>query len=394
MAMAMAMAVLVAACAPGADRSVTATTPATIGSDAADRPTSSGPPSTVPRTTGPPATVPPRSFTLAFTGDLLLHERVNALAAANAVDEPDRRYDYRPMMAALEPLVAGADWAVCHLEVNLSADNSRLRPYPRFRAPGDIAGDVRDIGYDSCSTASNHSLDHGPEGVTETLEVLDRAGLAHSGTARSEEEAADSIWIEVGDAAVAHLSYTYWFNGFTVPADTPWLSNQIDESRILADAADARGAGADYVVVSLHWGEQYDSEPNAQQRDLGPRLLASDDIDLIVGHHAHVVQPIERIDGEWLVYGLGNLLSAYREAARRDQLLVVATVTEDVDGRFATELRAVPLYLEGTTLTIHRTDPAARADVSPELEAELDASWARVRAVLEGGTGWNDLDVG
>ena len=354
---------------------------------------------TTPAPTTPPPTTPttraPRSFTMAFTGDLLLHQRVNAVAAANASDDPARDFDYTSQLAALRPLLADVDWAVCHMEVSLSADNTRLRPYPVFRAPGDIARDAKEIGYDTCTTASNHVLDHGPDGVAETLDVLDEAGLVHTGSARSAVEAAENIWTELGNVRLAHISYSYGFNGFSVPTSTPWLSNLIDEERILEHAANARRQGAEFIVVSLHWGEQYQHAPNWQQKELGPRLLASPDVDLIIGHHAHVIQRIDRIDGEWLVYGLGNLLSASSSQVRRDELLVQIEVTEQLDGTFATELRAVPLHLDRPTLTVHLSNPDARpSDVDPGLSAQLDASYARVLAVLESGSGWSDLTLG
>ncbi len=329
-----------------------------------------------------------RSFTMAFTGDLLLHNRVTATAAANAAGDDFREYNYESLLEPLRPLISQVDWAVCHMEVNLSADNTRLRPFPVFRSPGDIAHDIRRIGYDSCSTASNHILDHGPAGVTETLGVLDDAGLGHSGAARSAQEADNGIWLDVGDVKVAHLSYTYSFNGFAVPRDMPWLSNLIDETEILTAAGKAREQGAEYVVLSLHWGDQYRQTPNRQQRDMGARLLQSADIDVIIGHHAHVVQPIDRIDGKWLVYGLGNLLADYSQADRRDELMVRITVSEEADGTFSTELEAIPLYLDPVTLTVHRSDPDHRpADIDPRLAAQLDASWTRVSSVLQEGTG-------
>lgn len=340
--------------------------------------------------TAPPA----RSFTMAFTGDLLLHSRVNAVARANAADDPGLSYDYGSLLAPIAPLVEAADWAVCHLEVPLSADDTRLSPYPTFRVPGDIARAVRTIGYDACTTASNHVLDQGADGVAETLAVLDTAGLAHTGSARSPQEA-QPMWLDLGGIRVAHLAYAYGFNGFTVPSRSPWLANLLDESRILADADAARRQGAEYVVVSLHWGEQYQHEPNRQQQELGPRLLASPSIDLVVGHHAHVVQPIDRLGGKWLVYGLGNLLSASTSRVRRDELLIEVTVTGQAGGVFRTDLRAVPLYLDGVTLVVYPSPLTLRPpDLDAGLRAELDASLARVRAVLETGSGWGELTLG
>jgi poly-gamma-glutamate synthesis protein (capsule biosynthesis protein) len=339
---------------------------------------------TAPTTTTPPP--PPRSFTLAFTGDVLLHSRVSRVAATHAAGAADRDYDYRPLLTSIRSQVEEADRAICHLEVNLSADGTRLSSYPSFRAPGQIAADLADLGYDSCTLASNHILDKGVAGVAETLGVLDEARIHAIGAARSPAEAEQQRLFTVRDVTVAHLAYTYWFNGIPLPADAPWTSNQIDQDRILADAAQARRDGAEYIVVSLHWGEQYQHQPNQQQRELGPRLLASPNIDLIVGHHAHVVQPIERINGKWLVYGLGNLLSNSSQVRRRDELLITVTVTERPDDgftAFTTDLTVTPLHLDHATLTVHPTNPARRpATIGPNLAAALDASWNRVFAVL------------
>jgi poly-gamma-glutamate synthesis protein (capsule biosynthesis protein) len=323
---------------------------------------------------------------MVFTGDLLLHHRVNSAAAAHAEGQPGRSYDYRPLLERVRPWVEGADWAVCHMELPLSADGTRLETYPSFRVPGQIAFDAADIGFDSCSVASNHTLDQGVSGVAETLEVLDDAGLAFTGAARSTREAADQIWLDVGGVRVAHLAYTYWFNGYELPADAPWTSNLIDEGEILDDAAAARADGAELVILSLHWGEEYYHQPNQQQQDLGPRLLASADVDLIIGHHAHVVQPIDRVGSEWLVYGLGNLLSNTTRTAGRDELLVEVTATEQPDGTFATELEVVPLYADPVSMEVFPSSPAPSQD-HPVGDA-LATSWARVTGVLETGSGW------
>ncbi|MCP4960309.1 MAG: hypothetical protein GY925_13705, partial [Actinomycetia bacterium] len=208
-------------------------------------------------------------------------------------------------------------------------------------------------------------------------------------------EARSQIWIEIGMVRIAHLAYSYGFNGFAVPSDAPWLANILDESTVLADAAEARADGADFVVLSLHWGEQYANQTNWQQRELGPRLLASQDIDLIVGHHAHVVQPIEHIDGEWIVHGLGNLLANATRPLQRDELLVQVTITEQPDGTFASSVLAIPLFVDQRTLTVHPSNPSARSQaLDLSLASELDESWTRVRSVLETGSGWDDIELG
>jgi hypothetical protein len=361
-----------------------------------EAPTTSPPSTSAPTTTTTAATTttkaPPRSFAMAFTGDVLIHSRVWEMASRYG-QESGRAFDLGPMLEPTRAFTEDVDWAVCHLEVTLSSDGTQLSSYPMFRAPGEIAVDLADLGYDSCSTASNHSLDTGPDGLVETAHVLQAAGLRFTGTARTPEEAWDSIWYQIGGVRVAHLSYSYGFNGLRPPADAPWMVRRIDEELILAETARARSEGAEVVILSLHWGDEYVHAPNAQQRDLGPRLLASPDIDLIIGHHAHVVQPIERIEGKWLVYGVGNLLHNMPQPVRRDELLVRVNVAEGDDGSFSVEeLAVVPLYVDNRTLEVLPAGPALRPpDVSADRAAELDASWARTLAVLQDGSGWEDL---
>ena len=335
----------------------------------------------------------PRAASLAFTGDVLVHSRVWRTAAVHGA-EVGADYDFAPMFEPIAEVIDGVDWAVCHMEVNLAADDSRLSSYPVFRAPGTIASDLARVGYDSCSTASNHSLDGRVSATYETIEVLEASDLHHTGTARSAEESESSIWIEVNGISIAHLSYSYGFNGARVPSDQPWAANLIDQERILSDVAAARLSGAEVIILSLHWGEQYIHQPNSQQAALGPLLLASPDVDLIIGHHAHVVQPIELIDGEWLVYGLGNAVSNQLQLPRRDELLVTATLIEQPDNSFDIDLEVLPLHLDTETLTLWPSGPDLQTDeMSDQLVATLDASWLRTLAVLETGSGWDHFEL-
>lgn len=339
----------------------------------------------VPPTRPQPASpVSLRTFTLAVAGDLLTHGPVVESAAENGA-AVGRDYDFGPLLSTLAPVVAPADLALCHLEVPIAPDDVAPQGYPTFAAPVELIDGIRAAGYDGCSTASNHSLDQGLDGVVATLDGLDGAGLGHVGTARHEEESVTPAWYRPAGVDVAHLSYAYGFNGIPLPAEAPWAANLIDAGRVLADATAARQAGADFVVVSLHWGVEYQHEPTAEQRALAADLLAWPDIDLLVGHHAHVVQPIERIDGEFVIFGTGNQLSNQGQPERRDGLTVVATITERA-GRFGvTALRAVPTWVD---LESHRVlpvvttlaDPATDADLRDELEASLVRTMAVVNS--------------
>jgi len=276
----------------------------------------------------------PRRFVVAATGDFLLHTRVIENAAANA--GAGGGYDFGPMLAEIAPLISAADLALCHMETPLSIDNSVITDYPIFSVPWEIARDAVAAGYDGCSTASNHSLDHGARGVFETVTVFERQGLGQSGMARSPEESVVPPIYDAAGVAVGHLSYTYGLNGMPLPE--PWMANLIDTDRILADARAIRERGAEVVVVSMHWGNEYQHEPSPVQVEQATALLTSPDVDAIIGDHVHVVQPIDRIGGKPVLYGLGNSLSNQTDPPnRRDGLIAYLTFTEEAPGVFSVE---------------------------------------------------------
>ncbi|MGW3998858.1 CapA family protein [Amycolatopsis sp. NPDC004772] len=255
------------------------------------------------------AAAPDGSFSVVATGDVLIHPALTEQAEADG----GGKIDYRPLLAGIKPLISGADLGICHLETPLAPEGGPYSGYPSFSAPPEIADALKDIGYDTCSTSSNHTIDQGAEGVTRTLDKLDAIGVKHTGSARSAAEAAKPLIMDVQGVKVAQVSYAFGFNGIKVPAGKPWLANQIDVDDVLAAARKAKQAGAQVVIASLHWGVEYQHDPTAEQRSQAKKILASDDVDLIVGHHAHVVQPFEKIGGKWVAYGLGNSIARHSE---------------------------------------------------------------------------------
>ncbi|RDG35538.1 CapA family protein [Streptomyces corynorhini] len=257
------------------------------------------------------AAAPARGFTLAASGDILPHESVIGRARADADGDG---HDFAPMLAAVEPVVSGADVAICHMETVYGEEEGPFTGYPDFVSPPEVAQGLKDTGYDSCSTASNHALDDGSAGVRRTLDALDKAGVRHTGTARSAAEATRPALLTAGGARIAQLAYTYGVNDHPFPDGQPWAVALVDEKKIVADARAARKAGADVVVVSLHWGTEWQTAPDEIQLDLGRRLTASrtgtrPDIDLILGTHAHVPQAYEKVNGTWIIYGMGDQIA-------------------------------------------------------------------------------------
>ncbi|MBU3867844.1 CapA family protein [Streptomyces sp. 4503] len=276
----------------------------------------SGTPATPKAEEKPSRTAPARSgtmkgFTLVATGDLLVHASVIRQAQADAGGDG---YDFQRMIRAAAPVVAQADLAICHMETVYGAAHGPFTGYPTFKTPPQLASAVKRLGYDSCSTASNHTLDAGPEGVVRTLDAMDKAGLKHAGSARSAAESTRPTMMQAGGAKVAQLAYAYGTNGIPVPKGKPWLVNLINPARIIKDARAARRAGADVVVVSVHWGTEWQQAPDKLQLSLAKKLTAAKDggrrdIDLIIGTHAHIPQAYEKVNGTWVVYGMGDQIA-------------------------------------------------------------------------------------
>lgn len=326
-----------------------------------------------------PKARPQRSATVLFTGDMIPHGPVTRQAQSyGRVVGAD--YDFAPMFAEVAPFIDSADLALCHMESPLSSTNTRISGYPVFNAPFQLAEAVAAAGYDGCSLASNHSFDRGESGVLDTAAVLDDAGLGFAGIARSAGEADEATVYEANGITMAHLSFTYGLNGFRLPSDKPWLVDLLDADLIEDRAASARSAGADVVIVSLHWGSEYVATPNAQQVDVADRLRGNPDIDLIVGHHAHVVQPIDPSTGNDtpVVYGLGNFLSNQSAeccvVAAQDGVMVQVTVEELRSGGFGVTAGCiVPTWVDRSDFVITPAEGDGRR--APE------ASAARTREV-------------
>jgi poly-gamma-glutamate capsule biosynthesis protein CapA/YwtB (metallophosphatase superfamily) len=303
------------------------------------------------RAAGPAA----RGFTLIASGDVLPHGQVlrQASAYGRRAGQP---YDFRPMFADIRPIVSAADLALCHLEVPLSRDGRGISSWPVFNGPPQLAAALRWAGYDACSTASNHSMDQGPQGVAATLDVMDRAGLGHAGMGRNAKDAQASRIVEVRGLRVGLLSYTYGLNSGRLPPDRPWLVNTINPRRIVQDARAVRRAGAQFVVVLLHWGQEYQSTPTPRQRQVARALLATPEVDLILGHHVHVVQPIERVNGKWIAYGMGNSLSNQTPsccpAGSQDGVVVKVTVGEQAGRLRVRDVRYIPTWVEHPSFRI------------------------------------------
>jgi poly-gamma-glutamate capsule biosynthesis protein CapA/YwtB (metallophosphatase superfamily) len=317
-------------------------------------------------------------------GDVLIHNTLWSQAAQEGHGE----MDFRPQLAGIGKRLSAADLALCHLETTLAPAGGPFGSYPVFATPPQIVEAIEATGYDGCSTVSNHTLDQGFPGVKRTIEDLDSVGLGHTGTVREPTPAGAPMVYEVKGAKVAHLAYAAQFNGYSLPAKQPWCCNRLSAATVIADARAARSSGAQVVIVSMHAGDENVAQPSAQQRRVAKRLARSGAVDLVLGNHVHVVQPVEKIDDMWIAYGHGNLISGQYETWHRNRegVTTAFTFTRQADGGY--EITKAVGYP-----TFNAADPTRVVDLVSTLPANggdprlVEAYRATKRTLLSLGAG-------
>ena len=258
--------------------------------------------------------------------------------------------DFARVLAGARTAAASADLALCHLSVPVAPAAGPYAGAPRYNVPPQIAQAIAKTGFDGCATAAERAFDQGSPGLARTLDALDKAKVGHAGTYRDEESAERTKLYTVDGVKVAHLSYTSGLAGLKLPAGREWAVAFASEDRVEEDARQAREAGAAIVVVSIDWGSEGEQEPDADQQTLARAIATMRDVDLVLGHGAHTVQPIERLDGKWIVYGLGDLASRSAQPVNENREGAMIRVTfspgED-EGRWkVAAVEAIPTFVD------------------------------------------------
>lgn len=243
---------------------------------------------------------------LGAIGDILIHDTVYEDAYKNG------GYDFKPMLVNVKEYLTEPDLLLANQETILGGLEIGLSSYPMFNSPVEIGDALIDAGVDIVSNANNHSLDKSEKGVVTSTTNLEAAGLPYVG---SFKDAADKQKLRVltkNGINISYLSYTYGTNGMPVPMGKDYLVNIIDREAMKAEIHRAK-AESDVVVMSIHWGNEYQRFPASEQKDLA-QFLVDEGVDIIFGHHPHVLQPMEWLtaaDGRkaLVVYSLGNFLS-------------------------------------------------------------------------------------
>ncbi len=270
--------------------------------------------------------------TLLFVGDVMSHSP----QIKSAYRPESRSYDYNSCFDSLRTLISSADLAVANLETPLAG--KPYRGYPQFSAPDALAKALQNAGFDILGTSNNHTADRGRKGAIRTLDVLDNLGLKHFGSYRSaeEREEANPLILEVKGIRLALLAYTYGLNGMPMPK--PAVVDTIQREQMSLDLWRADSLGADYKIVFIHWGEEYQSKPNKAQKDLA-EWLHEEGADAIIGSHPHVVQGSAFLrdsiyDDTFVAYSLGNFISNQRTPpATRGGLMLGLRLVSRMEGK-------------------------------------------------------------
>jgi len=248
-----------------------------------------------------------KEFTFVAVGDNLIHYPIYEYAKKMGGDHYDFSSCYEPM----KEVIQRADIAFLNQEVTIAGEEYTISSYPLFNSPKELAADMAVLGFDVINQATNHSLDSGLQALIESWKLWNELEVQVVGF--FPEEHGPIQIIEREDVRFAFLGYNYGLNGFEV---NDWLGFGMtflgEEEQILTDVRNAKTV-ADFVIVSFHWGDEYNTQANEQQQHLA-KLLANENVDLIIGHHPHVIQPVElltRQDGKSLpvFYSLGNFIS-------------------------------------------------------------------------------------
>ena len=251
-----------------------------------------------------------QEMSLLFLGDIMGH----GPQIKSAWNDSLKKYDYNEVFEPVEDIISSVDFAVANLEVTLAGPP--FDGYPQFSSPDELAEACKNNGIDVLVTANNHSCDRGSMGILRTNRVLDSLEILHTGTFSNQQnrDSLNLLVLEKEGIRIGLLNYTYGTNG--IPFHAPTYVNLLDSSLIKKDLKFARTKNLDKLIVFVHWGAEYQDQPNLYQKNFN-QFFKRQGVDIVIGSHPHVVQPMHYIknnDKEFLtVYSLGNFVSNQRD---------------------------------------------------------------------------------
>ena len=287
---------------------------------------------------------------LTAIGDIMCHGPNYKAAYISSTDS----YDFSPFFKNISSYTSKADLTIGNLETTFAGKARGYSGYPTFNSPSELGQAIKDIGVDVLGTANNHCMDKGYSGLSSTLDVLDEMEFSHMGTSRSDEEQNSILVRNVNGINIAFLAFTYGTNGITIPKDKSFCVNLIDKDLILKQLESAKRMNVDMICVNMHWGVEYQTSPNSEQKDLAD-FLFKNGVDIIFGSHPHVLQPMENRtvtldDGStkdcFVIYSLGNFISNQSDVNTQDTIILNLQITKSgKDGKISIDsFDYIPVY--------------------------------------------------
>ena len=290
------------------------------------------------------------TFTMAAIGDIMCHNT----QYNDAYNKDTGAYDFSYVFDDISLYTKTADICVGNLETTFAGEDVGYSGYPTFNTPDSLAYELKDIGVDVFSTAGNHALDKGFNGLSRTIDVLNDADIAHTGTYKTEEEQNTILTKYVKGIKIAFVNFTYGTNGIKIPSGKEFCVNLIDNDLITKQLDLAKSQNPDIIVACMHWGNEYKTTPNDTQKELST-FLFQNGVDIILGTHPHVLEPMEKQivtleDGTtkdgFVIYSLGNFISGQTAENTKTSIILNLTITKHTDGKITIDKAEYkPIYM-------------------------------------------------
>lgn len=263
-------------------------------------------------------------LSMIMAGDALIHSSVYK----DAYQGSDI-YNFNYMFEELKPIVKNHDLAFYNQETIIGGKGLGLSTYPRFNSPEEIGDALIDAGFNMISLANNHTLDRGEQAVINSLNYWQNKDVAIAGSYRSFDEKNNVVIKQKNNIRYALLAYTMSTNGIPCPTGKEYLVNLYSDTVVKQDVDKIKDY-TDVIIVSMHWGNEYTHTPTDEQRRIAG-YLSSIGVNVVIGHHPHVIEPIEYIGDTLVVYSLGNLVSAQIGTPRLIGMLVSLNIVKSTD---------------------------------------------------------------
>ena len=290
------------------------------------------------------------TFTLTAIGDIMCHNT----QYIDAYNDETGEYDFSYVFDDISLYTKTADICVGNLETTFAGEDVGYSSYPTFNTPDSLAYELKDIGVDVLSTAGNHALDKGFNGLSRTIDVLNDADISHLGTYKTKEEQDKTLIKYVKGIKIAFVNFAYGTNGIPIPSDKPYCVNLIDENLMKEQIDRAKQEEPDIIIACMHWGTEYKTTPNSTQEQLTD-FLFKNGVDIILGTHPHVLEPMEKRtvtldDGTtkdgFVIYSLGNFIADQNAEYTRDSIILNIDITKHTDGKITIDnYEYVPIYM-------------------------------------------------